>query len=166
MAHADPVARDNSRAIADAALARLKNWDISADQLARLQRTGIATRTLTLRAPSAGVVMDKQALEGLHFAAGDTLHRIADLSTVWLPAEVYEQDLAQIRPGDAASIHGAGLSRPRVRGPGLRSQWDADMIRLSYLLLFELATGQPCDDGRYSFQIQCILIRGGTGCSW
>src|SRR6516225_3118318 len=40
MAHADPVARDNARAIADAALARLKNWDISADQLARLQRTG------------------------------------------------------------------------------------------------------------------------------
>ena len=104
MAHADPVARDNARAIADAALARLKNWDISADQLARLQRTGSPTRTLILRAPIAGVVMDKQALEGLHFAAGDMLYRIADLSTVWLLAEVYEQDLAQIRPGDAASI--------------------------------------------------------------
>jgi Cu(I)/Ag(I) efflux system membrane fusion protein len=104
MAHVDPVARDNARAIADAALARLKNWDISADQLARLQRTGTATRTLTLRAPIAGVVMDKQALEGLHFAAGDMLYRIADLSTVWLLADVYEQDLAQIRPGDAASI--------------------------------------------------------------
>src|SRR5215813_3320693 len=104
MAHADAMARDNARAIADAALARLKNWDISADQLARLQRTGIATRTLTLRAPIAGVVMDKQALEGLHFAAGDMLYRIADLSTVWLLAEVYEQDLAQIRPGDAARI--------------------------------------------------------------
>jgi len=104
MAHADPVARDNARAIADAALARLKNWDISADQLARLQRTGSPTRTLILRAPIAGVVMEKQALEGLHFAAGDMLYRIADLSTVWLLAEVYEQDLAQIRPGDAASI--------------------------------------------------------------
>jgi Cu(I)/Ag(I) efflux system membrane fusion protein len=104
MAHADAMARDNANAIADAALSRLKNWDISADQLARLQRTGNATRTLTLRAPIAGVVMDKQALEGLHFAAGDMLYRIADLSTVWLLAEVYEQDLAQIRPGDAASI--------------------------------------------------------------
>src|SRR5262249_28705389 len=104
MAHADPVARDNARAIADAALSRLKNWDISADQLARLQRTGSATRTLLLRAPIAGVVMDKQALEGLHFAPGDMLYRIADLSTVWLLAEVYEQNLAQIRPGDTASI--------------------------------------------------------------
>jgi Cu(I)/Ag(I) efflux system membrane fusion protein len=104
MAHADAMARDNTKAIADAALARLKNWDISADQLARLQRTGSATRTLTLRAPIAGVVMDKQALEGLHFAAGDMLYRIADLSTVWLLADVYEQDLAQIRQGQSATI--------------------------------------------------------------
>src|SRR5438309_3786319 len=48
MAHADPMARDNARAIAAAALSRLRNWDISTDQLARLQRTGAATRTLTL----------------------------------------------------------------------------------------------------------------------
>jgi Cu(I)/Ag(I) efflux system membrane fusion protein len=104
MAHADPMARDNARAIADAALSRLKNWDISADQLARLQRNGAATRTLTLRAPIGGIVMDKQAVEGLHFAAGDMLYRIVDLSAVWVLAEVYEQDLAQIRQGDAATI--------------------------------------------------------------
>jgi Cu(I)/Ag(I) efflux system membrane fusion protein len=104
MAQADPMARDNAKAIADAALSRLKNWDISADQLARLQRSGSARRTLTLRAPLGGVVMDKQALEGLHFAAGDMLYRIVDLSTVWLLADVYEQDLAQIRPGNAAAI--------------------------------------------------------------
>jgi len=104
MAQADPMARDNAKAIADAALSRLKNWDISADQLARLQRSGSASHTLTLRAPLGGIVMDKQALEGLHFAAGDMLYRIVDLSTVWLLAEVYEQDLAQIRPGNAATI--------------------------------------------------------------
>jgi len=40
------------------------------------------------------------------------------------------------------------------------------MIRLSYLLPFEPATGQPGDDGRNSFQTQCIVIRGGTGCLW
>jgi Cu(I)/Ag(I) efflux system membrane fusion protein len=104
MAQADPMARDNAKAIADAALSRLKNWDISADQLARLQRSGTAMRTLTLRAPIGGIVMEKQALEGLHFGAGDMLYRIVDLSTVWLLADVYEQDLAQIRPGDAATI--------------------------------------------------------------
>jgi membrane fusion protein, copper/silver efflux system len=69
MAHADPTARDNANAIAAAALSRLKNWDISADQLARLQRTGVATRTLTLSTPIGGIVMEKPALQGLHFGA-------------------------------------------------------------------------------------------------
>src|SRR5215471_173595 len=78
MAHADPMARDNANAIAAAALSRLRNWDISADQLARLQRTGTAARTLTLAAPIGGIVMDKQALAGLHFGAGDLLYRIVD----------------------------------------------------------------------------------------
>jgi len=104
MAHADPMARDNARAIAAAALSRLRNWDISADQLARLQRTGVATRTLMLTAPIGGVVMEKPALQGLHFGAGDMLYRITDLSTVWLMADVFEQDLAQIRPGQVATI--------------------------------------------------------------
>src|SRR5438445_1891681 len=104
MAQADAMARDNAKAIAAAALSRLKNWDILADQLARLQRTGVATRTLTLSAPIGGIVMDKPALQGLHFGAGDMLYRIVDLSTVWLLADGFEQDLAQIRPGQSATI--------------------------------------------------------------
>ena len=104
MAHADAMARDNANAIAAAALSRLKNWDISSDQLARLQRSGVAKRTLTLDAPIGGIVMDKPALQGLHFGAGDMLYRIVDLSTVWLMADVFEQDLAQIRPGQSATI--------------------------------------------------------------
>lgn len=104
MAQADAMARDNAKAIAAAALSRLKNWDISADQLARLQRTGTATRTLTLSAPIGGIVMEKAALQGLHFGAGDMLYRIVDLSAVWLLADVFEQDLAQIRPGQSATI--------------------------------------------------------------
>jgi Cu(I)/Ag(I) efflux system membrane fusion protein len=104
MAQADAMERDNAKAIAAAALSRLKNWDISADQLARLQRTGSTTRTLTLSAPIGGIVMEKTALQGLHFGAGDMLYRIVDLSTVWLLADVFEQDLAQIRPGQSATI--------------------------------------------------------------
>jgi membrane fusion protein, copper/silver efflux system len=104
MAQADAMASDNAKAIAAAALSRLKNWDISADQLARLQRTGTATRTLTLSAPLGGIVMEKTALQGLHFSAGDMLYRIVDLSTVWLLADIFEQDLAQIRPGETAQI--------------------------------------------------------------
>ena len=104
MAGADKMARGNARAIAAAALARLRNWDISADQLVRLQRTGKTGRTLTLTAPIAGLVMDKPALLGQRFAAGDILYRITDLSNVWLLADIFEQDLAQIRLGQDATI--------------------------------------------------------------
>ena len=104
MSGAEKMARDNARAIAGAALARLRNWDISADQLARLQRTGKVSRTLTLTAPLAGLVMEKPALQGQRFAAGEVLYRITDLSAVWLLADIFEQDLAQIRPGQDATI--------------------------------------------------------------
>ena len=104
MAGADAMAHDNARAIAAAALARLRNWDISADQLVRLQRTGKTGRTLTLTVPIAGLVMDKPALLGQRFAAGDILYRITDLSNVWLLADIFEQDLAQIRLGQDATI--------------------------------------------------------------
>jgi Cu(I)/Ag(I) efflux system membrane fusion protein len=115
MAQADAMTRDNAKAIAAAALSRLKNWDISADQLARLQRTGTATRTLTLSAPIGGIVMEKTALEGLHFGAGDMLYRIVDLSTVWLLADVFEQDIAQICPGQSAKITITyGYDQPRT----------------------------------------------------
>ncbi len=104
MAHADAMARGNAAAIAAAALSRLRNWDISAAQIAALQRTGKPARTLTLTAPTGGIVMEKAALQGLHFAAGDTLYRIVDLSSVWVLADIFEQDLGQIRVGQKASV--------------------------------------------------------------
>jgi membrane fusion protein, copper/silver efflux system len=99
---ASEVARASAEQLADAALERLKNWDISADQLLRLQREGTAARTLTLRAPASGVVVEKMAVSGMRFAAGDPLYRLADLSTVWLVANVFEQDLGAVREGQRA----------------------------------------------------------------
>lgn len=99
MASASELARASAAQLADAALERLKNWDISNDQLKRLQREGTVARTLTLRAPADGVVMEKMAVSGMRFAAGDPLYRLVDLSTVWLIADVFEQDLGSIREG-------------------------------------------------------------------
>src|SRR5712692_4437164 len=90
--------------LAEASLQRLRNWDIPDDQIQRLQRSGKITRTLTLRAPANGVVMEKMAVEGMRFMAGDPLYRIADLSTVWLSADVFEQDLGIMRVGQEAKV--------------------------------------------------------------
>lgn len=99
MASAGELGRTSAAQLADASLERLKNWDISNDQLKRLQREGTVARTLTLRAPADGVVMEKMAVSGMRFAAGDPLYRLVDLSAVWLIADVFEQDLGAIREG-------------------------------------------------------------------
>lgn len=104
MEGASEEARDSSRQLTDSALRRLKNWDISEDQLNRLKTTGEVTRTLTLRAAANGIVLEKMAIEGMRFAPGDPLYRIADLSTVWIIADVFEQDLGTVRIGQDATV--------------------------------------------------------------
>jgi Cu(I)/Ag(I) efflux system membrane fusion protein len=104
MAGASSASRAAAKQLADASLLRLQNWDISKDQLRQLEETGKVSRTLTLRSPADGVVLEKMAVEGMRFMAGEPLYRIADLSTVWLIAEVFEQDLGAIRQGQQATI--------------------------------------------------------------
>lgn len=90
--------------LAEGALKRLRNWDISDAQLQRLQREGKATRTVTLYAPAGGVVLEKTAVQGMRFMPGEPLFKIADLSAVWLLADVFEQDLAQVHIGQSVKI--------------------------------------------------------------
>ncbi|WP_374403566.1 efflux RND transporter periplasmic adaptor subunit [Niveibacterium sp.] len=101
---ADSSARDGMRGLAEASLARLRNWDISEAQIKALSQQGDARRTLSLRSPVTGIVMEKKAVQGMRFAAGDALYQIADLSTVWVIADVNEQDVGLIAPGQTARI--------------------------------------------------------------
>jgi len=94
------VARQISGAVAEAARSKLRNLGISTDQIAR----GKAADVLTFAAPTDGTVMEKTALQGQRFAAGDTLYRIADLSNLWVLAEVFEQDIAAIQAGEPAEL--------------------------------------------------------------
>jgi len=104
MGGASPDNRAAAKQLMDASLRRLQNWDISEDQLKRLEDTGSVSRTLTLRAPVDGVVLEKTAVEGMRFMPGEPLYRIADLSTVWLIADVFEQDLGAVKKGEEAHI--------------------------------------------------------------
>jgi Cu(I)/Ag(I) efflux system membrane fusion protein len=86
----------------DAALNRLRALDVPAGEIARLQKTGRATRRISVLAPANGVVTEKTAVLGAHVDAGAPLYKTADLSTIWLIAEVQEQDLGLIRVGQRA----------------------------------------------------------------
>jgi Cu(I)/Ag(I) efflux system membrane fusion protein len=90
--------------LADSALKRLRNWDISDAQLQRLKKDGKATRTLTMYSPANGVVLEKTAVQGMRFMPGEPLFKIADLSTVWLLADVFEQDMALVHVGQTVNI--------------------------------------------------------------
>ncbi len=72
--------------------------------LEKLRQGDAPSRTVTIPSPVAGTVVDKIAVEGMHFQSGDTLFRIVDTSTMWVMAEVYEQDLALVKVGDAANV--------------------------------------------------------------
>jgi RND family efflux transporter MFP subunit len=92
------------RQLKAAALTRLRNWDISDRELERLEREGTMRRTVTLYSPVTGVVIEKPALKGMRFMPGEALYQISDLSSLWVLADVFEQDLGLVRPGQAASI--------------------------------------------------------------
>jgi len=96
--------RRNMQALVDGSLQKLRNWDISEQEIGKLNAGGVVEQTLLVRAPFGGVVLEKNATEGMRFMPGEMLFRLADLSSVWMLAEVFEQDLAFIRPGQTASI--------------------------------------------------------------
>jgi Cu(I)/Ag(I) efflux system membrane fusion protein len=96
--------RASMRRLRESALDRLRNWDVSEIELRRLTLDGVTTRYGTLRSPANGVVLEKPAIQGKRFMAGDVLYQVADLSQVWLLAEVFEQDLGQVRIGQSANI--------------------------------------------------------------
>ncbi|MCC7135088.1 MAG: efflux RND transporter periplasmic adaptor subunit [Nitrosomonas sp.] len=90
--------------LVESTLQRLRNWDISKTELQQLQREGAARDYITLRSKANGVVLEKPSVEGKRFAPGDVLYQIADLSSVWVLADVFEQDLGMIHPGQKATI--------------------------------------------------------------
>ena len=105
LAGAPPEARRRAEALAEAARMRLSFWDISKAQVERLEESGKVLRTLTVSAPASGLVMKRMpGLEGMAVQPGMELFHIADLSSLWLSAEVYEDQLPWLSPGSEAEI--------------------------------------------------------------
>lgn len=88
----------------EAARTRLEYFDISQAQIQQLQETGQAGKTLTITSPHTGIVTEKMASEGMRIDPGMRVYQIADLSTVWVQATVYEQDLPYVAVGQQAAM--------------------------------------------------------------
>jgi Cu(I)/Ag(I) efflux system membrane fusion protein len=97
-------AKDTVTLLAANALQRLHYWDIAPAQIKHLQDLEKPLDTLPLLSPVNGVVLEKPAQEGMRFMPGELLFRIADLSHVWLLAEVFEQDIGTVRLGQTVQV--------------------------------------------------------------
>ena len=87
-----------------AARARLELFDLPEDFIAEITRTGEARRIYTFRAPANGVVIEKMAVVGQMMKGGEKIYRLADLSTVWVLAQIYEKDLPFVSEGQSAGV--------------------------------------------------------------
>jgi len=115
----DPGAEEawrSARSMLEAARRRLSYWDITDEQIERLETTGEVTRTMTLVSPVNGIVLEKAVLEGQRVSTGARLYRIADLSRVWVEGDVFEQDLQFIETDAESHIEVAAYPGEHLMG--------------------------------------------------
>jgi hypothetical protein len=101
----------------EAARQRLLFFDIRPEDIDRLGSTGEVKRTLDLYAEISGYVVQKNVFHGMRVMPADTLFDIADLSRLWILADVYESDLPEVREGMEASIQVPYLPDRKWTGP-------------------------------------------------
>ncbi len=99
-----PEIASGAARLLEAAGTRLRYWDISADQIRTMERTGRVQKTMTLYSAHDGVVTSKKVLEGMRIMAGAELLQITDLSRVWINADIYEYEIPWVKVGQAVQV--------------------------------------------------------------
>lgn len=95
---------ERAESLVEAAEDRLRLWDITEKELLALERSGNVKKTLTIYSPNSGVVFEKKAFLGTRVMPGEDLYRVADISTVWIDADIYEFELPWVRKGQLATV--------------------------------------------------------------
>jgi membrane fusion protein, copper/silver efflux system len=95
---------EGSDALLKSAEARLRYWEITDAQIKSLRERGAITRTMVLHAPFRGIITARDILEGGYAQPGQTLYHIADISTVWVYADIYEYEAPWLKQGQEAEM--------------------------------------------------------------
>ncbi len=93
-----------SQSLLRSARQRLKLWDISDDQIAKLDSTGQVSRTLTFYSPINGFVTDRKAFPNTSATPDTELYTVADLSTIWVNADIFEYEVPFVKLGQAVEV--------------------------------------------------------------
>lgn len=90
--------------IINGARQRLRLWDISDEQIKKIEESEKPIRTLTIYSPVDGYVVQKMAVQGMRVMPGEKLFDVADLTTLWVVADLYEYELPLVTVGQKARI--------------------------------------------------------------
>ncbi len=95
----------SQQSLIESAKRRLVLWDITEEQIMELEKSGKPQTDITLHAPLDGIVLEKMVLEGTYVQPGMNLYRIADLSHVWIIADIYEYEAPLVKVGQEARVN-------------------------------------------------------------
>ena len=90
---------------------RLENYAVPEAVLAQIEHTRDVPATLAWPSPRSGIVMERAAVDGMKASAGETLFRLADISVVWVLADIPETDLPLVSMGQTATVKPRGSGR-------------------------------------------------------
>jgi RND family efflux transporter MFP subunit len=99
-----PGVASGAATLLSSAMERLQQWQLPERELAELEETGKVKRELEIDAPVSGYIMERNALPNMYVQPGTKLYSIADLSAVWVYAQVFQNDLGRVKVGNPAEI--------------------------------------------------------------
>lgn len=90
--------------LSSAAEQRLEQWDIPQSEIAKLKESGKPITDLTINSPVTGYITERNALPNMYVEPSTRLYTVADLSQVWVYAQIFQNDVSRLKPGDMAAI--------------------------------------------------------------
>jgi len=99
-----PGVASGAASLLDAAVDRLRQWQVPESEIDRLEKTGAVQQEIEIDSPVSGYVTERKAYPSTAVQPDMRLYAIADLSTVWVNAQVFQNDLAQVKVDTEAKI--------------------------------------------------------------
>jgi len=93
-----------AKSLSIAAEQRLEQWEVPQSEIAKLKETGKPVTELTINSPVAGYITERNALPNMYAEPSTKLYTVADLSRVWVYAQIFQNDIGRVKPGDIAQI--------------------------------------------------------------
>jgi RND family efflux transporter MFP subunit len=93
-----------AESLSAAAEQRLEQWGVPQSEIAKLKETGKPVTDLTINSPVEGYITERNALPNMYAEPSTKLYTVADLSRVWVYAQVFQDDVGRVKPGGTAQI--------------------------------------------------------------